>query len=45
VLAAITRAQHILDTAWEVLGDPDSRKRYDEATGLRRSGGGLGQDR
>ena len=43
VLTAVTRAQHILDTAWQVLGDPDSRKRYDEAIGLRRPGGGLGQ--
>jgi len=43
VLAAVTRAQHLLDTAWGVLGDPDRRKRYDEAVGLRRSGGGLGQ--
>jgi len=40
---AVTRAQHILDTAWGVLGDPESRKRYDETIGLRRSGGGLGQ--
>jgi hypothetical protein len=43
VLKAVTRAQDILDTAREVLGDPESRKRYDEAVGLRRSGGGLGQ--
>jgi hypothetical protein len=43
VLTAVTRAQHMLDTAWEVLGDPDSRKRYDETAGWRRSGGGLGQ--
>ena len=43
VLMAVTRAQELLDTAWEVLGDPESRKRYDEAVGLRRSGGGLGQ--
>lgn len=43
VLTAVTRAQHLLDTAWGVLGDPDRRKRYDEAVGLRRSGGGLGQ--
>ena len=43
VLTAVTRAQHILDTAWGVLGDPDRRKRYDETVGLRRSGGGLGQ--
>ena len=43
VLATVTRAQHLLDTAWGVLGDPDRRTRYDEAVGLRRSGGGLGQ--
>src|SRR3984885_3757224 len=43
VLAVVTRAQYLLDTAWGVLGDPDRRKRYDEAVGLRRSGGGLGQ--
>jgi hypothetical protein len=38
VLAMITRAQHFLDSALEILGDPASRKRYDEATGLRRKG-------
>jgi len=43
VLTAVTRAQELLDTAREVLDDPESRKRYDEAAGLRRSGGGLGQ--
>lgn len=43
VVTAVTWAQEFLDTAWEVLGDPESRKRYDEAIGLRRSGGGLGQ--
>ena len=43
VLTAVTRAQHILDAAWGVLGDPDRRRRYDETVGLRRSGGGLGQ--
>lgn len=43
VVTAVRRAQELLDTAWEVLGDPDSRNRYDEAAGLRRSGGGLGQ--
>jgi len=43
VLTAVMRAQQLLDTAWEVLGDPESRRRYDEAVGLRRSGGGLGQ--
>ena len=43
VLTAVTRAQELLDMAREVLGDPESRKRYDEASGLRRSSGGLGQ--
>jgi hypothetical protein len=43
VFTAVRLAQELLDTAWEVLGDPDSRKRYDEAAGLRRSGGSLGQ--
>ena len=43
VVTAVMLAQDLLDTAWDVLGDPDSRKRYDEAAGLRRSGGSLGQ--
>ena len=43
MLAAVTRAQHLLDTAWGVLSHPDRRKYYDEAAGLRRPGGGLGQ--
>jgi curved DNA-binding protein CbpA len=43
VLTMVTRAQDLLDTAWGVLGYPDRRRRYDEAVGLRRSGGGLGQ--
>jgi curved DNA-binding protein CbpA len=43
VVTAVRQAQELLDTAWEVLGDPASRKRYDEAVGLRRSGGGPGQ--
>jgi curved DNA-binding protein CbpA len=43
VLTAVTRAQELLDTAREVLGDPETRRRYDEAAGLQRSGGGLGQ--
>jgi hypothetical protein len=43
VLEAVTRAQGLLDGAWEMLGDQASRGRYDEAIGLRRTGGGLGQ--
>lgn len=43
VLTAVMRAQELLDTAWQVLGDPEGRRRYDEAMGFRRSGGGLGQ--
>ncbi len=41
VLVSVRRAQEFLDGAWEVLGDPATRKRYDEATGFRRRGGGL----
>ena len=36
VLIVIRRAQEFLDGAWEILGDPASRIRYDELTGLRR---------
>src|SRR6516225_5069993 len=43
VVKAVTRAQGILDSAWEVLGDPASRGRYDETIGLRGPGGGLRQ--
>jgi hypothetical protein len=43
VVMARTRAQDMLDTAWRVLSDPMSRGCYDEAAGIRRSGGGLGQ--
>jgi hypothetical protein len=43
VVTAVRRAQELLDTAWQVLGDPQRRTHYDEAIGLRRSGGGLGQ--
>jgi DnaJ domain len=43
VVTAVKRAQELLDTGWQVLADPESRKRYEEAVGLRRSGGGLGQ--
>jgi hypothetical protein len=41
VLQGISRAQGILDNAWEVLGDPVSRGRYDESIGLRGPGGHL----
>ena len=43
VVQAISRARSMLDSAWEVLGDPVSRERYDESIGLRHSGGGLRQ--
>jgi hypothetical protein len=41
VLVSVRRAQEFLDGAWEVLGDPATRRRYDEAAGFRRRGGGL----
>ena len=41
VLTAASRAQRLLDQGRSVLGDPQSRRRYDEAVGIRRSGGGL----
>ena len=41
VVKAISRAQGMLDNAWEVLGDPASRGRYDESIGLRGPGGHL----
>src|SRR5215471_21383535 len=41
VITAASRAQQMLDSAWSLLGDPVSRKSYDEAVGIRRSGGGL----
>jgi hypothetical protein len=43
VRTAVLRARELLDAAWAVLGEPERRRRYDEAAGLRRSGGGLGQ--
>ena len=43
VVTAVRQAHELLDAAWAVLGDPQSRRRYDEAVGVRRSGGGLGQ--
>jgi curved DNA-binding protein CbpA len=41
VLSAASRARDILDAAQRVLADPANRARYDEAAGIRRSGGGL----
>src|SRR2546430_15963388 len=38
VLTVVDRARNFLDTAWEILGDPAGRKRYDEAAGFRRQG-------
>ena len=43
VVAAAARAQGIIDAARQVLGDPVSRERYNQAAGLWGSGGGLGQ--
>jgi curved DNA-binding protein CbpA len=40
VITAVSRAQQLLDTARDVLGDPATRARYDVAVGIRRSGGG-----
>ena len=41
VITAVSRAQQLLDTARDVLGDPATRARYDAVVGIRRSGGGL----
>jgi curved DNA-binding protein CbpA len=43
VVTAAARAQGMIAAAWRVLGDPVSRRRYDEAAGLWGSGGGLSQ--
>src|SRR5689334_914161 len=43
VLTAVARAQGLLGEAWQVLSDPERRRRYDEKAGLRRTGGGLGE--
>jgi hypothetical protein len=42
VVSAATRARQILDAASRVLTDPANRASYDEAVGIRRTGGGLG---
>ena len=41
VITAVSRAQQLLDSARQVLGDPVIQARYDAAVGIRRSGGGL----
>jgi curved DNA-binding protein CbpA len=41
VIAAASRAPRTLDAAWRVLGDPATRRSYDESIGFRRSGDGL----
>jgi hypothetical protein len=41
VVRAASRAQGILDAARHALGDPQTRERYDQAAGFRRSGEGL----
>jgi len=41
VLGAVTRAQGLLDNAWQILSDPASRRRYDAEAGLLTSAGGL----
>ena len=43
VVSAVSRAQGLLDQAMRVLTDRESRRRYDEQIGIRRSGGGLGR--
>jgi curved DNA-binding protein CbpA len=45
VVTAAARAQGIIDAARQVLSDPVSRQRYDEAAGLWGSGGGLSEPR
>jgi hypothetical protein len=41
IVRAVSGAQAMLDEALRVLSDQESRLRYDESVGLRRSGGGL----
>jgi len=45
VVTAAARAQGIIGAARQVLSDPVSRQRYDEAAGLWGSGGGLSEPR
>jgi PASTA domain len=42
VVVAADRARATLETGRQILTDPASRQRYDEETGIRRTGGGLG---
>ena len=41
VIAAVSRAREILDTARRVLADPANRARYDQTVGIHRRSGGL----
>jgi len=41
VVQGISLAQGLLEEAWQVLGDPVRRERYDESIGLRGPGGHL----
>jgi len=41
VVTAVGRAQALLDRAWQVLGDPDARRRYDQEVIIRPAGPGL----
>lgn len=41
VVVAASRAREVLDAASRMLTDPGNRARYDEAVGIKRSGGGL----
>jgi hypothetical protein len=43
VLAAADRALSLAGAAWRVLGDPESRRRYDHQAGIRARGLGLDQ--
>jgi curved DNA-binding protein CbpA len=43
VVTAAERARGIIDAAWQVLGDPVRRERYDETAGVLGSGAGLDQ--